>query len=145
MKLSRTLLAVTALALPLCGSATLAADKAHQDVKKRVDALFRHLDSNQDGRITRAETEAAVAARFATADGDADGQMNQAEIQAMGVARAAQIVADKDRDRNGRLSPEEMDGEWAMRLFEETDEDRDGVITRADVEKVVKRNLMPQN
>lgn len=48
-----------------------------------VAMLFRHADANQDGKVSRAEAEAAALARFDRADTDHDGVLSEAERDAV--------------------------------------------------------------
>ncbi len=84
------------------------ADAARERVA-RVDAMFRLLDADGDGRITAAEVAAARAARFAAADSDGDGRLDPAEFEAMRRAmRAERAFARHDGDGDGFLTEAEL-------------------------------------
>ena len=109
-----------------------------------VDQMFERVDTNQDGAITRAEIEAAGAARFATADTDGDGFLTVEEMTAAAEShdserRAKRVEARLDRlDANddGKLSLEEMQAgsKRLDRMFDRLDADSDGAITKAEAE-----------
>lgn len=49
----------------------------------RIEAAFKKLDGNGDGKITREEYVAAASARFAAADANHDGKLTAQEIEAV--------------------------------------------------------------
>jgi len=94
----------------------------------RVDAMFRLLDTDRDGRITADEIAAQRATRMAAADADGDGRLNPAEFEAMRRAvRAERAFARHDVDGDGFVDAAEMAARGA-RL--ETRLGPDGALTR---------------
>lgn len=108
--------------------------------------LFERFDTDNDGSITKAEVEAAVAARFAEADANGDGQLSAEELAAAAEARRMERQAERqaaridrmiermDENGDGTLSLEEMAAMPEARMFDRLDADEDGVITQAEVE-----------
>ena len=112
------------------------------------------LDTDGDGRISRAEAAAQpkFAARFDQADGNRDGYLVRSELRASAEQRRGEFVAKHherfeakfnaaDRNRDGKLSRAEVEA-WMPRLakaFAFHDEDRDGFLTRADLQPTPRR------
>jgi Ca2+-binding EF-hand superfamily protein len=80
-------------------------------VKKQVDARFRRLDRNADGRVARAEVPNMVAARFARFDANGDGAFTATELSERMVQEAS---------------------ERCRVVFERLDVDADGEVALAD-------------
>lgn len=111
------------------------------DAQSRVARHFARLDSNRDGFVTQAETDALLAKRaakhaeriqkraerrdpariFERLDGNKDGQITQAEAEA---ARNARVAA---KGKPARANAVAMGG-----LFGRADANKDGAITRAE-------------
>jgi Ca2+-binding EF-hand superfamily protein len=84
---------------------------------------FVQLDRNKDGTLSRAEVmraegggdekdpraRAARDARFRAVDNDGDGKVTRSEYDAF----AARIVAERDQDKDNRLSPQEFSSLWS--------------------------------
>lgn len=80
-----------------------------QDGKARG---LRALDTDGDGRISRAEMQAGEkswAQRFDTMDVNKDGYVDRADMQARMASRRAECFAKADADKNGQLSRAEFD------------------------------------
>jgi Ca2+-binding EF-hand superfamily protein len=133
-----------ALALILAGVATAAAAQpadghGRRDGAERggqaeriahVDAMFRMLDADRDGRITAAEVDARRKARFAAADADGDGKLSLAEFDAMRRAMETErMFARLDADADGFVSDAEVAAR-EPRMLNRLDADDDGVVTR---------------
>jgi hypothetical protein len=77
-------------------------------VKKQVDARFRRLDRNADGRVARAEVPNMVAARFARFDANGDGAFTATELSERMVQEASErcrIVFERlDVDADGEVA-----------------------------------------
>jgi len=107
----------------------------------QLEQMFERLDADGDGAISRAEIDAAPAARFAEADANGDGKVTVDEIAAMmraqADARAARMLSLRDADGDGALSADEMGprrADRADRMFSRLDADGDGAITRAEAQ-----------
>lgn len=59
------------------------------EAMERIDALIAQGDSNRDGRLTRAELQAAPMRIFDLADSDGDGRIDAAERSALRAAAAS--------------------------------------------------------
>jgi len=73
---------------------------------------MRGLDTDHDGRISRAEMqagEAKWAERFDRMDVNKDGYLDRADMQARMAERRAECFAKADTDKNGQLSRAEFD------------------------------------
>lgn len=80
-----------------------------QDGKARG---LRALDTDGDGRISRAETQAGEkswAQRFDTMDVNKDGYVDRADMQARMASQRAECFTKADADKNGQLSRAEFD------------------------------------
>lgn len=66
--------------------------------------IFADADANNDGRITREEFQAAVAARFARVDANHDGQITQEERAAQREERREQRTAQREERRAARTT-----------------------------------------
>ncbi len=70
------------------------------------------LDTDKDGRISRAEAQAAQAKagdRFEAMDANKDGYIDRADRQARVAQRRGECFGKADTDRNGQLSRAEFD------------------------------------
>ncbi|TLX21573.1 EF-hand domain-containing protein [Thermomonas fusca] len=89
---------------------------------------MRALDSDGDGRISRAEMQAGKSGmdqRFAQMDVNKDGYIDKADRQARMAQRRAECFGKADADKNGQLSRAEFD-----RMGEVCGHGRDGKAGR---------------
>ncbi|MEM9523725.1 MAG: calcium-binding protein [Pseudomonadota bacterium] len=101
----------------------------------RID--FEALDTDGDGRITRAEMEARTASRFAALDTDNSGTLSAQEVKAQAETRisdrAARMIERRDTDGDGALSLEELSKDARSdRMFARLDTNDDGAVSRAE-------------
>jgi Ca2+-binding EF-hand superfamily protein len=121
------------------------------------NAFLAAYDTNKDGKLPRAEYDAARAERFAATDANHDGAISEAEYVGEFAARldkqlaasgdSAEKQAEErtrqirqthvrfgvlDTSKDGRIDRAEYDA-IADKSFAEQDADKDGVITAADV------------
>ena len=113
--------AVAAIAFCACAGAAWADDNAHG------------VDADRDGRITRAEAQAARQAAFARIDADGDGYISAQEREAAAAAQRRRGWGRVDADNDGRISRDEFLNQ-PMRLFDRFDRDGDGVLDASEVE-----------
>ena len=112
------------------------------------------LDTDNDGRISRAEVAASprFSGRFDQADANRDGYLVRSELHAVGEKRRAesaarraqrfeQKFAEADGNRDGKLSRAEVEAAMphVAKAFAFHDEDRDGFLTRADLQPMPRR------
>lgn len=78
------------------------------------------LDTDKDGRISRAEAAAApkLAERFAQMDANKDGYLDRADREARMQERRAKWFSDADSNRDGQISRAEYDAAHAKRMAE---------------------------
>ena len=69
--------------------------------------MMARLDTDSDGRITRAELGAKATSHFTETDTDGDGTITAAEREAGRDARRAEMRARVDTNGDGTVSPEE--------------------------------------
>ena len=65
----------------------------HHGGKGKKGMMFEMLDANADGNVTKAEVEAANAARFAEIDANSDGELTKDEMTAHREAKRAEWEA----------------------------------------------------
>jgi hypothetical protein len=63
-------------------TAQIAARMGSAPPPERIDALFKTMDTDGDGKATAAEVTAAAEARFATMDANHDGTLSEDEFRA---------------------------------------------------------------
>jgi Ca2+-binding EF-hand superfamily protein len=106
------------------------------DVAAHVQRMFKHLDLNGDGFITKEEIATSqaqfdqkmsknapkrAAKMFDRLDTNHDGQITQSDVDA---ARAARLAKNGKQPRPGRRG--------TSSLFAKADADKDGIVTRAE-------------
>ena len=80
--------------------------------------MMMKLDTDKDGRISRAEAaagQAKSAERFDRMDVNKDGYIDQADRQARAKQRRDEWFARADTDKDGKLSPAELEAARATR------------------------------
>lgn len=104
---------------------------------------FEELDTDKDGRITKAEIDAQRQARVTAADANGDGLLNAEELAAMELAKLTERAADHaarmierfDANADGQISAAEMAaGPQPVAMFDRIDTDSDGAITQAEAD-----------
>lgn len=105
------------------------------------------MDADGDGRISTIEAASSRwSERFAVIDRNGDGYLVRSELAAAAEQRRSEFAAKRaqrfeakfteaDGDRDGRLSRAEVEANWPhrARAFAFLDEDRDGYLDRADL------------
>lgn len=102
-------------------------------------------DSNQDGKLTAAQFEAASTQRLMAADTNRDGKVSKAEFEAMAQARGggmpvALIWPRLDADGDGFLSRTEV-AKLSAQRFARLDANHDGVLS-ADERQAMRQARM---
>jgi Ca2+-binding EF-hand superfamily protein len=122
------------------GPAFGAADANARLAAPPVNRMFDAIDANGDGVLSRAELGKAVVA-LRKLDIDGDGSITLAEVSGptgpAGPAAAVnqmvdQTMAQYDKNKDGRLMPDEIPNEAAM-PFRMADQNGDGAITRPEL------------
>ena len=97
--------------------------------------MFNRADTDKDGKITKAEFDAARNARFAGIDANGDGALEISELRAWGRAwpsrfRDARFKA-LDGDSNGKIGVEEYVAQRKA-MFAMIDANKDGTVDKAE-------------
>lgn len=109
---------------------------------------FAEVDTDGDGKISRAELAAWRQAGMAGADADGDHLISAEELaakmmaqaQARIEARAKARVEAQDADGDGRLSVEELlTPRMPARMFDRADADGDGAVSEAELKAMHER------
>lgn len=132
------LAAAFGMAVPLTA---FAGDKTGD--KEGVDAHFKMLDSDGDGKISPEEHDAAAKKMFETMDANKDSKVTAEEMTAAydkmpgkkgkaGGMSAADKIKTIDKDGDGVLTAEEH-AAGAKSMFGMMDGDKDGFVTKAEL------------
>ncbi len=107
-------------------------------MQERGDMMFDRLDTNKDGKITRAEADAYRDQQFVEFDANKDGDLNLAEYTAMVNAIMAERIQRRferqDSDNNGSLNKHEL-SDRLTRMFDYMDRNGDGAVERDEVRR----------
>jgi len=124
----RTLLAIglMALAAPACAAAPAARDPY---------AMMERADTDSDGRVSRAEATAARRDLFLRADRNGDRVLDDNDSSRRRRIREAleQVRAGADGNGDGVVTEAEFMAA-PMAAFDRADADRDGYVTRTEIE-----------
>src|SRR5947209_1995110 len=111
-----------------------------EQVERFVNKLLAQLDTDKDGKISKAEAKGPLAANFDRVDRNMDGFLDRAELRVV-AARVLEQQKGKgglkgagpgldfdayDRNADGRLTREEVRGSPLENLFDQIDTNRDG-------------------
>jgi Ca2+-binding EF-hand superfamily protein len=108
----------------------------------RQDPMLIALDVNHDGEISTEEMENAPTVLLRL-DANKDGQLSEDELRPRPMRMTmdqmlTNLIKQYDKNGDGKLSRDEMP-ERMHALFDRTDIDRDGFITFAELQAIVKR------
>jgi Ca2+-binding EF-hand superfamily protein len=99
-------------------------ENAQDTARDRFDVL----DSNNDGRVSRAEWR-GTAERFDTLDNNRDGTLTREEIRGTNEP-PPDLFSSVDVNRDRRVTRDEW--RWSRAAFDERDANRDGVLTSGE-------------
>ena len=135
---------IYALALMILGGHAMAGDSPRSDAPN--DTL--RADTDGDGRVSRAEAEAASAKKstewFDKLDTNKDGYVTQEEISTAKASRRADMKArfderfkEADTNNDGQLSLDEVQAKMPRlaERFDTLDKDKNGMLTRDELER----------
>ncbi len=121
--------------LALAGSVALAGPHGPGHRGKNFEALFEKLDTNKDGKLSRAEFGAHRARLFERADANKDQIITLEEMKQAGKAmrdeHRAERFAKLDKNGDGNVSKTEA-GHMPERRFNHFDSNRDGTISASE-------------
>jgi Ca2+-binding EF-hand superfamily protein len=132
---------------PQLAGGAMGAETWQAQMHQRHEARVKAADTDGDGTISRAEAEKALpglARNFDAVDADKDGKVTVAELDA---ARTAGVIGGPGYGRRGAMRGPGVDPEarQAQRherheaMVKSADTDKDGAISRAEVEKALPR------
>ncbi|MGZ2412332.1 Ca2+-binding EF-hand superfamily protein [Sphingomonas sp. F9_3S_D5_B_2] len=118
---------------------------------QQLDAEYKELDANADGKLTKAEIETAMSRRASQAqtqlrqeqksdfdklDADHNGQLSLAEFQAQATITPRAGLADArvqllDTNKDGSISATEYRN-GTLTQFDRVDKNKDGVVSAAE-------------
>lgn len=105
--------------------------------------LFKHFDTDGDGKVALADLPVPFQARFKDADTNGDGVLTRDEVDAARSAHRAKMEAELDTNGDGVVSAEEkkagrakFEEMWTKRM----DTNRDGVVS-ADERKAAREKF----
>lgn len=98
--------------------------------------MFKQLDLNGDGQITRAEVTEFRDQRFSDSDTDGDGTLALEEFEQLWLEMVRERMVDRfqslDADGDGRITAAEFDRP-IERMFSRMDDDDDGTVSRSEI------------
>ncbi len=126
-----------------------------KQVEAFVNKLLAQLDTDKDGKISRAEAKGPLAKNFDQIDRNKDGFLDRAELRVV----AQRVLANQkkgfkggpfkkgpgldfdayDRNADGRLTRDEVRGTPLEKLFDQIDTNRDGRISREEFEEFLEK------
>lgn len=124
--------------LPAAGTASEARGPHHGPVGLFLGAPpdMESIDTDGDGKISRAEFQAARVAEFESIDADDNGYLSLAELEAWTTAKAAARFKSLDTDNSGSLSTDEFAADQSGRhatmannFFKLADANSDGQLS----------------
>jgi Ca2+-binding EF-hand superfamily protein len=99
-------------------------------------------DTNGDGKVTRAEADAAAQSRFVRMDANADGKLDRSDREAQGTKMRDEHFGKLDADGNGSISKAEWDAGAAKRMERRGDRAERGGRSGREGRKSGRGNMM---
>ncbi len=118
-----------------------------QSLGPMEEKLFKDMDSNNDGAISKAEFEAFHAKRFKDIDSNGDGKITREELQIQFRKMAERSresfrehFNEADVNHDGALSREEAKNiPMLAKHFDEVDSNKDGKVTAEEMAAVMQK------
>ncbi len=111
------------------------------------DKHFKMMDTNADGKISRAEHAAGAKQMFTQCDANGDGIVTATEMQAATPAHgekpgkhdktAAEKIKEIDQNGDGQLTVAEQDA-GTLKMFAKMDKNDDGFLSKAECDEGMK-------
>lgn len=112
-----------------------------------ADQHFKMMDTNGDGKISRAEHAAGARKMFEQCDANHDGIVTAEEMDAATAMHGSKVAADEknamekireiDQNGDGKLSVAEHEA-GTEKMFARMDKDGDGFLSKAECEEGMK-------
>lgn len=112
-----------------------------------ADKHFKKMDTDGDGKITRAEHATGAKKMFTECDANKDGVVTATEMEASlarhgekpgkDVKTAAEKIREIDQNNDGKLTTAEHEA-GAGKMFGKMDTNGDGVLTKAECDEGMK-------
>lgn len=107
--------------------------------------LFKKLDADQSGTISKEEAKGPLAENFDEIDADGDGEITKDEMKAAAKERGGDRggkMKEADTDESGSISKAEAEAAGLDRLvehFDELDADGDGEVTKEEMKAAAEK------
>ena len=116
------------------------ANKKHGDFSQRI---LKRVDTDQDGKISKAEFDAEGSKLFAKLDGNSDGKISESEMPQRHWARFGGKMFDRmDADQDGKVTKAEFEAAGAA-MFQRLDKNGDGIIEKDEMQKPAEQAPTP--
>ena len=118
------------------------AQRGGQRGQRPTSPMMTALDTDKDGKLS-VEEIANAATALKTLDKNKDGILDESELTPPrgqrggqgGAGGLVERVMERDTDDDGKVSKEEA-GDRMGRMFDRMDEDKDGFVTKSEIEKM---------
>lgn len=132
-----------------------AADKNANNEDAQFDQMFNNVDSNHDGKISKAEAQLkapAMGEAFERIDANRDGYLSKQEIKTFSAILLKsrnefnRRLNEADKDKNGKLSKEESKTiPMLYKNFDAMDSNHDGQLTGQEIAAYLRAQLEAQS
>ena len=110
----------------------------NREDRPSFDQVANGLDTNKDGKISKAEAKGRLSNHFAKVDADNDGFISKAEFENIpqsGRPSFDKVLSNLDTDKDGKISKTEAKGPLSKN-FTKVDTDEDGFISKTEFENM---------
>jgi Ca2+-binding EF-hand superfamily protein len=108
------------------------AGKKHGDFSQRI---LKRVDTDQDGKISKAEFDAEGSKLFAKLDRNSDGKVAENEMPQRHWARFGGKMFDRiDADKDGKVTKAEFEAA-GDKMFQRMDKNGDGILEKDEMQK----------